>query len=60
MEIVPRETQLAFAQKGRRFRMGIREKAAESGLKTGKISTESPICCPVTWRCTPATKALLC
>ena len=58
MEIVPRETQLAFAQKGRRFRMGIRGKAAELGLKTGKISTESPICRPVTRRRAPRRESL--
>jgi hypothetical protein len=47
-------------QKGRGFRMGIQENVAESGLKTGKISTESPFCSAVTRSADPATKALLC
>jgi hypothetical protein len=47
---VPRETKLALAPNECRFRMGIRKNAGRIEVETGKISTESPIYCPVTRR----------
>src|ERR1035437_4705093 len=58
MEMVPREPISRLPQKGDDSGRGFGKKAAKSGLKIRKISTESLFCCPVIRRCAPRPESL--